>query len=139
MQIFQGWHARFGAVDEEEAIRIAIIQALSHSDPTGYAVIVGRNVNAIRRENPDAILTMLSRINRMKEAAPENLMNFLIVYQRHGSYRLVPMRMTTKVTLGAFRFDLAITKRNLELRRAWQIGRQNPDMTTRSRDDGAPG
>lgn len=135
VQIFQGWRARFGAVDEEEAIRIAIIQGLSHSDPTGYAVTVGRNVDAIQRENPDAILTMLSRINRMEEASPENLTNFLIAYQQHGSYRLVPMRMTTKVTLDAFRFDLAITKRRLELRRAWQIGPHDPDMSALRDDD----
>ncbi|HEX8401185.1 MAG TPA: hypothetical protein VF628_05720 [Allosphingosinicella sp.] len=88
-KIFQAWRTRFGTVDEEEAIRIAIIQGLSHSDPTGYAVTVGRNVDAIQRENPDAILTMLSRINRMENASPENLTNFLVSYQRHGSYRLV--------------------------------------------------
>jgi hypothetical protein len=135
VQIFQGWRARFGEVDEEEAIRIAIIQGLSHCDPTGYAVTVGRNVDAIQRSNPDVILTMLSRINRMEEASPENLMNFLIAYQRHGSYRLVPMRMTTEATLDAFRFDLAITKRKLELRRAWEIGRHDPDMLVLRDDD----
>lgn len=135
VQIFQGWRARFGSIDEEEAIRIAIIQGLSHSDPTGYAVSVGRNVDALQRENPDAILTMLSRINRMEKASPENLMNFLIAYQRHGSYRLAPMRMTTAVTLDAFRFDLAITKRKLELRRAWQIGPHDPDMSALRDDD----
>jgi len=135
VQIFQGWRARFGAVDAEEAIRIAIIQGLSHSDPTGYAVTVGRNVDAIQRENPDAILTILSRINRMEGASPENLMNFLIAYQQHGSYRLVPMRMTTKVTLDAFRFDLAITKEKLELRPAWQIGPHDPDMSALRDDD----
>jgi hypothetical protein len=135
VKIFEGWRARFGAVDEEEAIRIAIIQGLSHSDPTGYAVTVGRNVEAIQRENPDAILTMLSRINRIEEASPENLNNFLVAYQRHGSYRLVPMRMTTTATLDAFRFDLAITKRKLELRRAWQIGSHDPDMSALRDDD----
>lgn len=134
-QIFQGWRARFGAADKEEVIRVAIIQGLSHSDPTGYAVTVGRNVDLILRENPDAILTMLSRINRMERASPENLMNFLIAYHRHGSYRLVPMRMTTKVTSDAFRFDLAITKRKLEVRRAWQIGPHDPDILALRDDD----
>lgn len=135
VQIFQGWRARFGAIDEEEAIRIAIIQGLSHSDPTGYAVTIGRDVDAIQRENPDAILTMLSRINRMEGASPENLRNFLVAYQRHGSYRLVPMRMTTEVTMDAFRFDLEITKRKMELRRAWQIGRNDPDISVLRDDD----
>jgi hypothetical protein len=136
IKIFEGWQARFGTVDEEEAIRIAIIQGLSHCDPTGYAVTVGRNVDAIHRENPDAILTMLSRINRMEKASPENLMNFLVAYHRHGSYRLVPMQMTTKVTQDAFRFELAITKRKLEVRRAWQIGPDDPDMSAlRDNDD----
>lgn len=134
-QIFQAWRSRFGAVDKEEAIRIAIIQGLSHSDPTGYAVTIGRNVEAIQRENPDAILTMLSRINRMEAASPENLLNFLVAYQRHGSYQLVPMQMTTKVTLDSFRFNLAITKRKLELRRAWQIGPHDADMSALRDDD----
>lgn len=45
------------------------------------------------------------------------------------------MRMTRDVTLDAFRFDLAITKRKLELRRAWQIGPHDPDMSALRDDD----
>lgn len=41
----------------------------------------------------------------------------------------------TEVTLDAFRFDLAITKRKLELRRAWQIGPHDPDMSALRIDD----
>lgn len=134
-QIFEGWRARFGPIDEEEIIRIALIQGLSHSDPTGYAVTVARNVDTIQLENPDDILTMLSRINRMEHASPENLSNFLVAYHKHGAYRLVPMRMTSEVTPDAFRFDLAITKRKLELRRAWQIGIHDPDMMALRDDD----
>ncbi|HEX8401186.1 MAG TPA: hypothetical protein VF628_05725 [Allosphingosinicella sp.] len=43
--------------------------------------------------------------------------------------------MTNEVTLNAFRFDLAITKRKLELRRAWQIGPHDPDMSVLRDDD----
>lgn len=134
-RIFEGWRARFGSVDEEEVIRIAIIQGLTYSDPTGYAVTIGRYVETVQRENPNALLTMLSRINRMEQASPENLCQFLAAYARHGSYRLVPMRMTRNVALDAFRFDLAITKRKLELRRAWQIGAHDPDMSALRDDD----
>jgi hypothetical protein len=134
-RIFEGWRARFGPIDEEEVIRIAIIQGLTYSDPTGYAVTVGRYVEAVQQENPDALLTMLSRINRMEQASPENLNQFLTAYARHGSYRLVPMWLTRDVVLDAFRFDLAITKRKLELRRAWQIGAHDPDMSALRDDD----
>ena len=136
-QIFEAWRARFGAVDQEEDIRIAIIQGISRSNPAAYAVTVGHHVEALLRESPDAIFTMLSRINRMDVASPENLMQFLTAYVRHGSYRLVPMRMIHEVTLDAFRFDLAITKRKLELRRAWQIGPHDLDMSV-LRDDDEP-
>jgi hypothetical protein len=134
-RIFEGWRARFGQVDQDETIRIAIIQGLTYTDPTGYAVTVGRYIDTFQRENPNAFLTMLSRINRMEQASPENLYQFLAAYARHGSYRLVPMRMTRNVTLDAFRLDLGITKRKLELRRAWQIGAHDPDMSALRDDD----
>lgn len=45
------------------------------------------------------------------------------------------MRMDREPTLDAFRFDLAIAKRKLEVRRAWEIGPNDPDLPTLMDDD----
>lgn len=105
------------------------MRGVSCADPAAYAVTVGRNIEDIQREEPDALLSMLSRINWMDRPDPANLENFLSSYRRRGSYRLVPMAMTGAVTLDAFRFDLAILKRRLEVRSAWEIGSNDPDMS----------
>lgn len=128
-RIFEGWRARFGSEDVGEAIRVAIVRGVSCADPAAYAVTVGRNNEDIQREEPDALLSMLSRINWMDRPDPANLENFLASYRRSGSYRLVPMAMTGAVALDAFRFDLAILKRRLEVRSAWEIGSNDPDMS----------
>jgi hypothetical protein len=79
---------------------------------------------------------MLSRFNRMEPETSQNLDAFLQAYTREGRFALVPMMMTTNVTTSSFRFDLAIKKRKLELKRAWEIGPDDPDMSVlRNSDD----
>lgn len=134
-KIFEEWRARVGEVDTDELIRIAVIRGLSRANPSHYAVTVGRSVGSIERQHPHKMLLMLSRINRMEVQSSQNLDMFLDVYDRQGRFALVPMKMRGQPQVTDFRFDLAIMKRELAVRAAWEIGPHDTDLSALRYDD----
>jgi tetratricopeptide (TPR) repeat protein len=135
-KIFEEWRERLGQFDEDELIRVAIIQGIRSDRPAHYAVTISRAWESLEGEDPSQVYMMLSRIQRMEAASRENLERFLEAYAREGYYALAPMRMKTPPSQDDFRYDLAISKRKLDLRQAWEIGPDDPDLVAlRVEDD----
>ncbi len=67
VRIFEGWRTRVGTVDEDEAIRVAIVLGISRRNPAHYAVTIGRTIGGDRFP-PGGQFISLTRFQRMEPA-----------------------------------------------------------------------
>ena len=130
--IFRGWKNKWGDEDENDDLRLTIITGVSKRNPTEYAVIVGPTLRHVVDDEKKAIMSV-SRINRMTPNTSANLDNFIAAYRRAGSYFLVPACIGGGDEMSFA--QLAIAKRQLDIREAWQIGEHDPDITVLHEDD----
>lgn len=99
-EIFKGWHRRYGDSDAFEELRISIIEGPIENEAPGYTVHVGADhENVINRYkqaglevSDDALITTISRVNRMNPLDGESpyLKMFKGEFKRFGEYLLVP-------------------------------------------------
>ena len=134
-QIFEALKARLGDIDENAALRVAIIRGVSAASPHHYSVIVGSNHESPHTFESGRIVQFISRILRMTPAQPQNLNGFLEAYARSGRYLLLPAILCPKGKTPKILIDHAIGKYELHVRNAWEIGDNDPDMSALDIDD----
>ena len=133
--IFRTWKERWGDEDGDDALRVAIITGLSKQNPAEYAVVVGPNFRYMP-ENKKKVFLSISRINRMVPNTSINLDNFVKVYKEMETFFLAPVRISTSQgILEMPSAQLSIAKRQLDIREAWQIGENDPDVVALYQDD----
>lgn len=130
--IFRAWQERWGQKDEDDVLRLAIITGVSKQNPAEYAVVVGPNLRHIKSKEGQRFV-FVSRINRMTPHSSTNLDKFIVAFQRVGAFLLAPAQMDTSAPIPFV--NLAITKRHLHIRQAWQIGENDPDASVFQEDD----
>jgi hypothetical protein len=130
--IFQVWKERWGHEDEDDALRMAIITGLSKKNPAEYAVAVGPGLQHVKKYEEKTFIFM-SRINRMVPTSSTNLDTFVAAYQKAGVFLLAPAHMGTGEPMPFL--QLAIAKRHLHIRQAWQIGENDPDASALHEND----
>ncbi len=127
--IFRAWKDRYGSEDIDKIIRVALITGLSEQNPTKYSVVIGPNFGQMM-EDRNKVVMFLSRMNRMTPETSENLNMFISAYRKIGSFFLAPVWMdTSRNIVGMPSAQLAIAKRQLDIREAWQIGDNDPDIS----------
>ena len=132
--IFRAWRDRWGSEDEHEALRLAIITGISRRNPAEYAVIVGPRLRHMAEDEKKVVMSV-SRINRMTPNTSANLDNFVTAYKRAGNFLLVPAWIRGGEVRELSPAQFAIAKRQLDIREAWQIGENDPDLTALHEDD----
>ena len=132
--IFRGWKNQWGNEDENEVLRLAIITGVSEQNPAEYVVVVGPSLRHIEGDEKKAIIS-ISRINRMAPKTSTNLDNFVTAYRRAGNFLLVPAWIRGGEVRELSLAQFAIAKRQLDLREAWQIGENDPDLAALHEDD----
>jgi hypothetical protein len=132
LAIFEGFHSRYGAVDAEEAIRVAIIRGISRKKPHSYAVSVGPNLN-LRQGGPGTVIAYVARYNRMYPSNSANLDRFLTEYHRLGTAQLAPFHLPTFRDAPA-PLGQEMTLKEIVVRQAWQIGENDPDISSLDQD-----
>lgn len=132
--IFAALVARLGSVDEQKALRVAIVRGISAANPSHYAVVIGPQLDDATLVSGTQFLCV-SRINRMTPETSENLDNFLEVYRRSGRYLLGPAVIEDLRGVPEFLIDSLVGKYELEVREAWMIGTNDPDIMTLDPDD----
>ena len=95
--IFQGWRQRWGKVDEDNALRVAIIRGLSKYSPAEYGVIIGPNPKHLMDHNVKVFI-LGSRINRMVPTNTTNLDTFIAAYRRYGVIYIGPCPVGAWIT-----------------------------------------
>lgn len=129
-KIFADWHARWGQEEAADTLRVTIVTGIHKSNPHHYSVIVGPNIDHIAAGvRSGDIFSIVSRINRMTPATPGNLTNFLEVFSKFNAFFLMPAQLpTSSQSPPDIEFKLALLKRQLHIRPAWQIGENDQDI-----------
>ena len=133
--IFRVWRERWGDVDKDDDLRVAIITGLSKQNPAEYAVVVGPNLRHVP-EDEDKHLLFVSRIHRMTPNNLQNLEHFIQFHNRMGYFFLAPAQINADGNNRQMPSrEHALLKRKLDVRQAWQIGENDPDIAVLHKDD----
>lgn len=136
--IFEQWHQELGQDDPKDLLRLAIIRGVSRSEPAAYSLTIGTDVR--RMPQGKKVVAMLSRIHRMHPQSSVNLDRFLESYREHGSYQLLPALHEGELSTVEnvkFGWPAAMRLRRLDVRDAWRIDVNDPDISV-LRDDDEP-
>ena len=134
-QIFAHWRKELGPQDQEERLRVTIIRGVDRSNPHAYRVVIGSNLPDGLTEDAKRLVFMVSRCNTMAPTSDANLQRFLGSYEAAGRYYLAGAVITDERSRPVPVSDVYIAKRELNVRDAWQIGRNNPDVVGIREDD----
>lgn len=130
--IFRAWRERWGNEDKDDALRLSIIRGLSRLSPAEYAVVVGPNLRHVGKQEKKTFM-FVSRINRMTPTSTANLDAFINAYQQAGTFLLAPAQFDTSTPTPFI--QLAIAKRHIQIREAWEIEENDPDIFALHNDD----
>ena len=133
--IFRSWRKRIGEVDKKEQLKISIITGIDKSKPFSYKITVGTNSNSEEQDAKGKYVFMVSRTHRMDPQDHKNLDGFLKRYERLGVYMLMPAYYASETEQPKLFWNLWIAKSELTVRPAWQIGENDPEIITLSKDD----
>lgn len=133
-QIFAHWRQELGPQDKDERLRVTIIQGIDRSNPHVYRVVIGSNLPDGLTEDTKTVF-MVSRSNTMVPTSGVNLQRFLRSYDAAGRYFLAGAVNRDEQSGPVPVSDVHIGKRELNVRNAWQIGRNDPDVVGIREDD----
>ena len=133
--IFRAWKDRWGNGDADDALRLAIIKGVSKQNPAEYGVILGPSFQQFSGGQGKFIL-FVSRMQRMSPNSLKNLEKFVEAYNNAGRFFLAPVQLNPRNEISNLpSHQFAIAKRQLEIREAWQIGENDPDLVILREDD----
>ena|ERR1039457_4069290 len=135
IEIFEGWHRRYGDWDRYDELRIAIIEGDIPNKEPGYSVHIGidceRVIERYKRAGLEVadnhFFATISRINRMSVPDSPNLKFFKESFKRAGEYLLIPASCKPDGSDLSFVSSLGIKKQVIHFRSAGDIGENDQD------------
>ncbi len=125
-RIFGYWDVEIGKIDEAEALRICIIRHVDKTSPYNYRVVIGSNLERADRGKGDFV-AMMSRIHTVTPKTSQNLDAFLEAYRNVGAYFVAAAVVDSSGRYPEPIGDVRILKRELIVKEAWEIGRNDID------------
>jgi hypothetical protein len=119
-KIFERWRERFGEIDKDGDIYIAIVRGISAEHPTHYRVLITSRLPSEDDRSGNRLLTVASRIQTMHAESDANLVRFLRAYEQSQAYLLVPAILRGKGS-PQFLLELSILKRKLSVKTAPEV------------------
>jgi hypothetical protein len=126
-EIFMHWRNELGSEDTTERLRVAIVRGIDKNNPYWYRVLIGSDPNSSRSDSGVRYVIFVARINTMEPNSSTNLDSFLEIYRNVGNYLLTPGIASPDGSQPLMMRDGGILKRELHVREAWQIGRNDAD------------
>jgi hypothetical protein len=135
LEIFTQWRHEIGSHDTDERLRVTIIRGINRDHPHHYRVAIS--------DSPDPVFALpgvrhallASQSCTMYPTTPVNLDRFLAAYDLRKEYLLVPVALGPDRSSMLPAVHLSLVKRELHLRWAWEIGRNDPDAGAIFPDD----
>lgn len=130
-EIFRGWIKELGTTDSDDRLRISIVRGVTRENALAYSVLIGTNPG--KDDDPDKYFATWTRVCRMDAQSDAHLENFLMRYERLGSFFLVPAVLEDSV--GSRVGTAFLHKKTLHVRNAWEIGPNDPDAAAITPED----
>jgi len=126
-RILADWRRELGPHDKTGRLRITIITGTDRKNPAHYRVIVGANAdwNILPKGSH---FVMVSRVLTVTPSASANLDRFLSKYRKDGAFFITAGYEQTADKFPTFDPELTIFCRTLNVRPAWEIGENDPDL-----------
>ena len=134
-QIFSQWRSELGVRDETEQLRISIIRGIDKKNPFFYRVMIGSNPSASLANSKIRYAVLVNRVHTMEPSSHENLDGFLHSYKLFGQYFLAPAIANKDMTSIDPMLDFYIAKREVYLKDAWEIGKNDLEGAAIHNDD----
>jgi len=126
-QIFSLWEQELGNVDETEALRVCVIRHIDKHHPHHYRVVLGSNIERVRLQSDAVFFAVTQRVHTMTPDSSQNLDAFLEAYRDVGAYYVAPAVIGHGGQYPERIGEFQILKREVIVREAWEIGRNDPD------------
>jgi hypothetical protein len=136
-EIFAHWRNELGTVDKKERLRLTIIRGINKRNVHVYRVLVGINPEANLSGDKPKLLFMVNRTHTMEPSSDRNLSAFLANYNAVKAFIFAPAVLLNGSAEPELLLEKGILKRELHVRQAWEIGRNDMD-TPGIRDDDEP-
>ena len=137
IEIFSQWQNELGKIDKQDRLRLTIIQGVNKKNIHAYRVVVGSNPEKPVSRDHSKLFFMVNRMNTMEPSSNRNLTAFLAQYHLAKAYFLAPAVLHEGRSEPEPILDKSILKRELNVRQAWEIGRNDIDSPG-IRDDDDP-
>jgi hypothetical protein len=138
-KIFARWRERFGKVDKEGDIYVAIVRNIAVDSPAHYSLLITSRPQPRSELSEGKLQAVAIRMQTMEVDSDANLLRFLDSYGRSNAYWLVPA-IWRGTGQPEFLHDLAILKRELSVKVASEINHGDIESialgpTHKSRDE----
>lgn len=126
-KIFEHWRERFGEIDKEDDIYLAIVRGISAEHPAHYRVLITSRLSPEDERSGNRLLMVASRIQTMHAESDANLVRFLRAYGQSQAYLFVPAILQGKDS-PQFLSELSILKRKLSVKTASEVKENDIEM-----------
>ena len=124
--IFKKWISDFGNFDSENKIRCCLIKGVDKDNPEFYRFAFSPNINILHSTKNQFHFINLSRFQLMQSKDNRPLNSFLDKTKINNNYYfLAPAIMKSEIDKVEILYDYAIKKCHLEVKNAWEIGRND--------------
>ncbi|MDM8566279.1 hypothetical protein QUF74_11600 [Candidatus Halobeggiatoa sp. HSG11] len=126
IEIFQQWQADFGKVDEEEKLRISIIEGEIADQPEGYTIHISPNLDKILTQADETQIDITNKYQRLTESENSTgLVDFKAAFSKFKQYHILPAFYVAESIQPIF--DVAILKTAISFRNAPDISENDVD------------
>lgn len=132
-KIFENWILRFGKIDHQEEINVAIIKGVNLENPFWYRVHISKRIDKKMIKDGQTMISA-SKFHEMQTNNPSNLTKLISGLNQFKEYTLFPASLRENGSIEPF-FDLGIFKKQLTVRHAWEIGEHDFDAPVIRSDD----
>ncbi|MEA9392644.1 hypothetical protein SJI19_19230 [Acerihabitans sp. TG2] len=129
--IFDDFFSEIGTNDDKNRIKITILKGISSKNTAWYKVIISESMNLL---NTHTRMTCISRICTMTPSTTENLDRFIQEYTRLGACFFGCNSMLDDIH-EEFPDQFGILIKNINVKWAWQIEKNDPDIIGLNPDD----
>jgi len=113
--------------DEKDLLRVSIITGIEQDKPNNYRVLLSVNPQAEPGRNFKQSI-VVSRLHTLEPSTSENLDNFLTDFEENQAHCILPAFQANASVPPSVFIDLAILKHVVNVRPAWTIGENDPDI-----------
>jgi hypothetical protein len=131
-KIFEKWINKFGLVDKNNNIRVAIIKGVDKNNPYWYRVHICKNIETIQT---NSYISSVSRVHEMNPQSAQNLEQIIEAFNLMKKYKLYPAKITKDGDIEEPLFSHGILKTTLTIKNAWEIGEHDIDRAVIKKND----